>query len=179
MSGAPTDQEALEAGPAAFAVVFDRHAVPIFRYAAHRVGRTQAEDVLAETFARAFAARRRAFTTDGSLRAWLYAIARNLIADEQRRQARAARARERLQAQEAVQAAPETGVAADPELKRVLERLREEEREALLLLAWGELSYEEIAVVTGVAVGTVRSRLNRARGRVRAALSAEAWEVAS
>jgi RNA polymerase sigma-70 factor (ECF subfamily) len=47
------------------------------------------------------------------------------------------------------------------------------------LLAWGELSYAEIAVVTGVAIGTVRSRLNRARRRVRAVLDASASEVAS
>ena len=50
--------------------------------------------------------------------------------------------------------------------------------EALLLLAWGELSYAEIAVVTGDPIGTVRSRLNRARSRLRALLDASASEVA-
>jgi RNA polymerase sigma factor (sigma-70 family) len=180
MDDASTDQallHAVESDPAAFAHVFDRHAKAIFRYAAHRVGRSLAEDVLAETFTRAFAARHRAYTTNGSLRAWLYAIARNLIADELRRRARFNRAEDRLKARPAPPE-PEPGVGTDPELLHALRELREEEREALLLLAWGELSYGEIAVVTGVAIGTVRSRLNRARSRVRAALNEATWEVA-
>ncbi|HEY6761352.1 MAG TPA: sigma-70 region 4 domain-containing protein, partial [Baekduia sp.] len=49
--------------------------------------------------------------------------------------------------------------------------LRPEEREALLLHAWGELSYEEIAAATGARVGTVRSRLHRARARLREELA--------
>jgi RNA polymerase sigma factor (sigma-70 family) len=164
--------------PADFGAEFDRHAPAIYRFAAHRLGRGPAEDVLAETFTRAFAARHRAYTTEGSLRAWLYAIASNLIADELRRRERASAAHERLRSQTAAQFAPEAGVATDPELLAALESLREEEREALLLLAWGELSYAEIAVVTGVAIGTVRSRLNRARSHLRAVLDASASEVA-
>jgi RNA polymerase sigma factor (sigma-70 family) len=156
----------------AFAELFDRHARAVYRFAAHRVGATAAEDILSETFARAYASRRRAHVVDGSLRAWLYAIARNLIADELRRQDRSSRAHARVDAP--VEAdGPEVGIAADPELLAAVESLREEEREALLLLAWGELSYAEIAAVTGVAIGTVRSRLNRARAHVRAALESE------
>jgi DNA-binding CsgD family transcriptional regulator len=52
--------------------------------------------------------------------------------------------------------------------------LREQEREVLLLFAWGELSYAEIAVVTGDPIGTVRSRLSRARSHLRAVLDASA-----
>jgi len=55
----------------------------------------------------------------------------------------------------------------DPDLAAALASLRDEEREALLLLAWAELSYEEIATATGVAIGTVRSRLSRARAKPR------------
>ena len=61
----------------------------------------------------------------------------------------------------------------DPELARALAALRSEEREVLALYAWAELSYEEIATVTGVAVGTVRSRLARARARLAAELAPE------
>jgi RNA polymerase sigma-70 factor (ECF subfamily) len=167
--------------PAEFGAVFDRHAPAIFRFAAHRLGREAAEDVLADTFTRAFAARDRAYMVDGSLRAWLYKIASNLIADELRRRERSASAHERLRAhvRPGAQFAFYEGVATtDPELLAALESLRDEERDALLLLAWGELSYAEIAVVTGVPIGTVRSRLSRARAHVRAALDASASEVA-
>ena len=61
----------------------------------------------------------------------------------------------------------------DPQLALALAALRAEEREVLLLYAWAELSYEEIATVTGVAVGTVRSRLARARARLAAELAPE------
>jgi RNA polymerase sigma factor (sigma-70 family) len=161
----------------AFVAVFERHAAPIYRFAAHRLGAVAAEDVLAETFARAFASRHGAYTTEGSLRAWLHAIARNLIADELRRRSRSARAHARMQPR-SVEQEPEVGIATDPVLLSAVDGLREEEREALLLLAWGELSYAEIAVVTGVAIGTVRSRLSRARRKVRAVLDASASEVA-
>jgi RNA polymerase sigma factor (sigma-70 family) len=177
----PADDALLDAARtdrAAFAAVFDRHAPAIYRFAAHRVGRGLAEDVLAETFTRAFAALHRAYTTDGSLRAWLYAIASNLIADELRRRERRAAAEERLRGRVETQFAQDMGVVTDPELLAALERLRDEEREVLLLFAWGELSYAEISVVTGVAIGTVRSRLNRARSRLRAVLDANASEVA-
>jgi RNA polymerase sigma factor (sigma-70 family) len=163
---------------AAFGALFDRHAPAIYRFAAHRVGHGSAEDVLAETFTRAFAARQRAYTVEGSLRAWLYAIASNLIADELRRRERSSAAKERLRSLSTPRFAPDAGVATDPELLRALEGLREEERETLLLLAWGELSYAEIALVTGVAIGTVRSRLNRARSHLRAVLDGSASEVA-
>jgi DNA-directed RNA polymerase specialized sigma24 family protein len=79
--------------PAEFGALFDRHAPAIFRFAAHRLGRQASEDVLAETFTRAFAARHRAYTVDGSLRARLYKIASNLIADELRQRERAPGAR--------------------------------------------------------------------------------------
>jgi RNA polymerase sigma-70 factor (ECF subfamily) len=64
----------------------------------------------------------------------------------------------------------------DPALAAALGALREEEREAVLLLAWGELSYEEIARVTRTRPGTVRSRLNRARARLQAALAPDILE---
>jgi RNA polymerase sigma-70 factor (ECF subfamily) len=64
----------------------------------------------------------------------------------------------------------------DPALAAALDALRPEEREAVLLLAWGELSYEEIARVTGVRPGTVRSRLNRARARLQEALTSDVLE---
>jgi len=54
-----------------------------------------------------------------------------------------------------------------------LEQLDDYDREALLLYAWGELKYQEIADVLGIPVGTVRSRLNRARRKLRQALESD------
>lgn len=178
MDPTPTDDDLLLAAqrdPDAFGAIFDRHFDALFRFAAHRIGRQAAEDVAAETFVRALGAVRRAHTTDGSLRAWLYAIAGNLIRDDLRSRARAGRVDDRLRNQ--VRTAPQVarpgmdvGDGPDPELLEAVRALRIEEQEVLLLHAWAELSYEEIAVATGVAVGTVRSRLSRARVQLRAAL---------
>ena len=62
--------------------------------------------------------------------------------------------------------------AAGPALALALATLRSDERDVLLLFAWAELTYAEIAEALGVPVGTVRSRLSRARARFRELLSA-------
>jgi RNA polymerase sigma factor (sigma-70 family) len=154
--------------PAAFRALFDAHFSAVHRYVAHRLGDAcAAEDLAAETFLRAFRGRARFRPEhDGSARAWLFAIATNLLRDDARgrRRRRAALAR---YADGTVAAATEAGFEApDAELAAALAALRPDEREALLLFAWAELSYEEIAAATGVAVGTVRSRLARARAHL-------------
>jgi RNA polymerase sigma factor (sigma-70 family) len=96
----------------------------------------------------------------------LFAIATNLLRDEARgrRRRRAALAR---YANGTVATSIEIGFEApDPELTAALAGLRPVERETLLLFAWAEHSYEEIATATSVAVGTVRSRLARARAHL-------------
>jgi DNA-directed RNA polymerase specialized sigma24 family protein len=67
--------------------------------------------------------------------------------------------------------APEIRALA-PEVLRELRRLPDHERDTLLLVVWGELSYEEAARGLGVPIGTVRSRIARARARLARALSA-------
>ena len=61
--------------------------------------------------------------------------------------------------------------AAAPALAAALAALSRADREALLLFAWADLSYEEIAAAVGIPVGTVRSRINRARRQVRERLA--------
>ena len=159
--------------PSLFAVLFDRHAGVVFRFLIRRVGRDTADELLAETFRIAFEKRS---TFDGQqphARPWLYGIATNLVAKHRRTEARRLRATARL-----VAAVPDEpvadAIAAAVDARQVwpavvagIADLPGGERDALLLYVWEELSYDDIAVALGIPVGTVRSRLNRARSRLR------------
>ncbi len=152
-----------------FHALFDAQYAPVYRYLAHRLGDpAAAEDLAAETFLRAYAAR--ASFRPGSPRAWLFTIATNLLRDHARGRGRGEAALAAL-AGRAVPAAEPEFELPDPDLALALGALRAEEREALLLYAWADLSYDEIATATGVAVGTVRSRLARARAHLTAELA--------
>jgi RNA polymerase sigma factor (sigma-70 family) len=157
----------------AFRDIFERHHVEIRRYVRRRIADADvAEDLAAETFARAFAARA-AFVDQGyGIRPWLFQIATNLLRDEVRASARRRTLGQRLRGERPPAVILPAG--ADPELGSALATLRRDELDALLLFAWAELSYEEIATAVGVPVGTVRSRLSRARARLRAELDSEA-----
>jgi RNA polymerase sigma factor (sigma-70 family) len=168
------------ADPERFAVLFDRHAPLIHRYAGRRAGPQAADDVVAETFLAAF--RRRASYDLGyrDARPWLYGIATNLISQHRRDEVRQVRIR-----QAAVPEPDHPGhadrVVADVTagamrglLAAALAGLSAGDRDVLLLIAWEQLTYDETAHALGIPVGTVRSRLNRARGVVRAALASTA-----
>jgi RNA polymerase sigma factor (sigma-70 family) len=154
--------------PAAFRALFDAQFAAVHRYLAHRLGDAgAAEDLAAETFLRAYQARSRFCSAHaGSARAWLFAIATNLLRDDARGRGRRDAAVARLAGRATAPAAELDFEDRDPQLAIAVAGLRAEEREALLLFAWAELSYEEIAATMGVAVGTVRSRLARARARL-------------
>ncbi|MFE0470067.1 RNA polymerase sigma factor [Streptomyces sp. NPDC058947] len=166
--------------PEAFAELFDRHADAVHRYAARRLGAEAAEDVMAETFTTAFRLRFRYDTALAGARPWLFGIATNLIGRHRRAEARRLKALGRLpssapddQAEEMLAdrvAARVTAQAVGRELARALARLPARHRDVLLLVAWADLNYEEAARALGVPVGTVRSRLHRARSKVREAL---------
>jgi RNA polymerase sigma factor (sigma-70 family) len=149
--------------PADFRALFEARFSDVHRYLAHRLGDAgAAEDLAAETFLRAYRARGR--FRAGNARAWLFTIATNLLRDEARGRGAREAALARVPGERA--AAPPDFELPDPELAAALATLRPEEREALLLYAWADLSYEEIARATGVAIGTVRSRLARARAQL-------------
>jgi RNA polymerase sigma-70 factor, ECF subfamily len=133
------------------------------------------EDVAQETFLRVYKAIAD-FDPRGpaTLRAWILCIARRLCQD------RARRVSLKIEVPDDGADAPDPG--ADPEtviqLNRMQERLQRalaalpvEQRAVLVLREWDDLEYEEIAAVEGVPVGTVRSRLARAREALRAALA--------
>jgi RNA polymerase sigma-70 factor (ECF subfamily) len=153
----------------AFVAVFDRHYAAVHGYASRRAGPDLADEVAAETFARAFDRRATYDLAYPDARPWLLAIASNLLRRHWRSERRRLEAWARAQAGRPVTEAVPDGVAA--ELVAALDALPTADREALLLYAWGELSYEEIAQALGCPVGTVRSRISRARGRLRATLN--------
>jgi RNA polymerase sigma factor (sigma-70 family) len=161
--------------PEAFAGLFDRHANAIHRYAARRLGAEVADDVMAETFAVAFQRRDRFDLRHADATPWLYGIATNLIRGLRRTEARRWRALARQVP--AVAAEPEadriaarvSAQARRSELAGALARLPARQRDVLLLYAWAELDYEGIATALAIPVGTVRSRLSRARQALREA----------
>lgn len=151
--------------PAAFDVLFVRHHIAIRRYLHARTRQAAvAEDLTAETFVRAFAARARFRDQGHGVRAWLFQIAINVLRDEMRAEGRRADKHGRLPT--ASDAAPPS-LPTDPELTAQLRELPHPQLEVLLLYAWADLSYDEIALALGIRVGTVRSRLHRARGQLR------------
>lgn len=137
-----------------------------------------ADDLASGTFTVAFE-RRGSFRADAhSARPWLLGIASNLMRNQWRTEQRAMAVLSRLSSD--VAAVTHRELDADAEtlggevLAKVLGELDHGQRDALLLYAWEGLSYEEIAAALEVAVGTVRSRLARARERMRIALAVPA-----
>ena len=161
-----TDADAIRASlgePEMFAVLFDRHFDAVHAYAQRRVGPTLADEIAAEAFTRAFDRRGRYDLARVDARPWLLGIAANLLRRHWRSEKR------RLDAYARSTGRPESRlpepVAAD--LAAALRALPRREREPLLLFAWADLGYEEIAIALGIPVGTVRSRISRARARLR------------
>ena len=150
----------------AFEELFERQFESVYGYLARRVGPELGRDLASETFTRAFAARKRYDPARGAARAWLFGIANNLVRRHYRDEERRLRAFARLDI-------PRDAAPPELTLADALATLAQEERDVLLLFAWADLSYAEIATALEVPVGTVRSRLNRARAHVRAALERE------
>lgn len=160
--------------PERFAEIFDRHARAIFRFLGRRIGPDDADDVLGDVFLAAFEHRSRYDAAYDTALPWLYGIAANLLGKHYRQQSSELRMLERVTGPDSLDDATEAVAAsldtrADlRELGKILGDLPAGERDALLLFAWEDLTYGEIAGALGVPVGTVRSRLNRVRQRLRA-----------
>ena len=179
--GAETDAAVMRrsvADPTAFAVLYDRHAAALYRFVARRIGRELAEDVVAETFLTAFRRRDRYRHDYDNAAPWLFGIAVNEIRHHRRVENRMFRALaaapvDPLGFPEAERADERLAAAgAGRTLAAALQRLPRDQREVVLLAAWGELSSEEIARALQIRPATVRTRLYRARRRLRAALPA-------
>ncbi len=175
----PTDAELMQrslSDSAQFASIFERHFSTIYRYIYRRIGAPLADDLAAQTFTEAFARRERYDTAWPEALPWLYGIASNLLRRHRRSEQRQLKAFARMGTDP---------IAADdlspllerldaevrgPKLADALARLSARDRDVLLLYAWADLSYREIGHALDIPVGTVRSRLNRARRKMRQGL---------
>jgi RNA polymerase sigma factor (sigma-70 family) len=173
---APTDAELIDESfrdPDAFATLFDRHFALVFAYCVRRAGSSPSEDLAGEVFCRAFASRKRYDLARADAAPWLVGIAAHVVVDHLRTAARQSAAHERAVPHEHDTADLDsvvTALDARRDLANMsdrLARLPAEEVETLLLYVWEELTYEQIAVALAIPVGTVRSRLNRVRRRLR------------
>jgi RNA polymerase sigma factor (sigma-70 family) len=165
--------------PETFAELYDRYAASIHRYVTRRLGDGAAADVVAETFLAAFRMRRRYDLSRSDARPWLYGIAANMIGKHRRAEVRMLRALARAGTGPAAEGHADrvdsrvSAACAQRALAAALAGLAAGDREVLLLIAWADLSYEEAAVALEIPVGTVRSRLNRARRKTREALGGQ------
>jgi RNA polymerase sigma-70 factor (ECF subfamily) len=143
------------------------HVTALYRVAYRLIGDAHAaEDVVQDTFRSAWTSRE-LFDSSRSERAWLMAILRRRVADHWRR-------RERREASAPADMPHPATAGTDPffdelsgAMQRALARLPDELRETLLLVVVGELTHQEAADLQGVPLGTVLSRVSRARGRLR------------
>jgi RNA polymerase sigma factor (sigma-70 family) len=187
--GQPDDDElwsAVSRGDAeAYGVLFERHGRSVYNYCFRRTGDwARAEDLTSVVFLECWRRREVSLEQDKVL-PWLLGIATNVCRNQQRSLARHRAALRRLPPAES------TSEFADDLLERledkrrmrevlsVVSRLPRREQDALALCIWAGLSYEEAAAALRIPVGTVRSRLARARRRLRRELAEERAEDAS
>jgi RNA polymerase sigma-70 factor (ECF subfamily) len=139
-------------------------AIPYVRAFARTLcgARAPADDLAQETLTKAWAARA-SFQPGTNLKAWLFMIARNQFYSEKRRSWRSVAWDDELADIRLVAPAGQGFHVDLADLKRALTKITPEQREALILVGAGGLSYEEAAKVCGCAIGTVKSRVARAR----------------
>lgn len=147
--------------------IWARHSGPVFAYAARRVGRDRAEDVVADTFVVAWRHRESRPRRDLP---WLLAVARRVIGERYRAEERW----QRLQARAALHDSPSdpADVTQAVAAWEVLSGLDADEREVLLLSAWEGLSSREAAAVLGTSPTAYRMRLARSRRHLRRSMVA-------
>lgn len=161
--------------PEVFAALFDRYAGTLYRYVVRRLGPEAADDLVGETFLIAFSRRSSYRLEHLDARPWLFGIITKLISRHRRTEAARYRALRRSPVETEVECPADrvvtgvTAMAARARLAPALAALPARDRDVLLLIAWGDLSYAEAAQALDIPIGTVRSRLNRARRKIRTA----------
>jgi RNA polymerase sigma-70 factor (ECF subfamily) len=157
----------------AFALLFQRHAKAIYNYCFRRVGSwAVAEDMVSIVFMEAWRRRDKALPPDKVL-PWLYGIATNVARNQRRSERRFSAALSRVpdpQLEPNFAELADVRLDDERQMKEVLaliSQLPRREQDVFVLCAWSELSYEDAALALAIPVGTVRSRLSRARKRLR------------
>jgi RNA polymerase sigma-70 factor (ECF subfamily) len=160
------------------------YAPALFGYIARRLGRGLAEDLTAQVFVEALESWPRFDPARGTPKTWLFAIATNLIRTHLRREQRAlelyARSGVDPIAEDPMRAAEARVLAEDewPRVAAALAELAPMDRDVLLLHCWADLDYHDIALALGLPVGTVSSKMNRVRRKLRKRLGGEPSEGA-
>src|SRR5216684_3775023 len=162
-NGRPVSSNLVDAG--VFSVAFEEHFQSVHRFLARRVGTILADDLAAETFATAFSRRTSFDSSRGSAKGWFFGIATNVLRNhwrvEQRLFALDARpGRDRTTGAYEVTDALAGTWELGPQVAKALGELTQDHRDVLLLHAWADLTYEEIAFALELPMGTVRSRLS-------------------
>jgi RNA polymerase sigma factor (sigma-70 family) len=139
-----------------------------------------ADDLVQDTLERA-CSKWRLWLAGTDLRAWLFTLMHNLFVNQVRRAVRQGALATLVDVEDVAHQllAPQAALDCSLDLQRCLMRLPEEQRAVLLLVSLEDLSYEEVAKVTGVPIGTVMSRLSRARSRLRQLMDGAADPLAS
>lgn len=165
--------QAASGSEAAFGALFERHSGAVYNYCFRRTGHwPTAEDLTAATFLEAWRRRDEIRLSGDSLRPWLLGVATNLMRNHRRSVRRRDAALRRVRTEVAIEGvADDVAARVDDEhtMRRLLDLISSmsiREREVISLVLWSGLSYEEAAVALDVAVGTVKSRLSRARRRL-------------
>lgn len=154
--------------PDAFAELYRRHGRTIYNYLFRRLGDwSDAEDLTASVFLVAFSRRHEVAVAEGKVVAWLFGIATHLANNRRRSRRRHEHVLHRVAAASTSRADDACARAeARDQMRLILERTRalpKEQQDVLALCLWSGLSYEDAAFALAVPVGTVRSRLARAR----------------
>ncbi|MFV2116962.1 RNA polymerase sigma factor [Streptomyces sp. Act-28] len=170
----PLNERVRSGDRAAFAEIFDEHARVVYAHAVRTTGdQALAEDVMSLTFLEAWRLRDKLRDEVRSVRAWLLGIATNVMRNTSRSARRHREAMSRLPPPEALPDFSDEVVGQMVDVQRLaaaaraLQRLKRTEREVFALVVWSDLGYAAAAEALGIPVGTVRSRLSRAREKLR------------
>jgi RNA polymerase sigma factor (sigma-70 family) len=153
----------------AFSELYERHARTIYNYLFRRLADwSEAEDLTAVVFLEAFRRRSEVVVVEGKLLPWLYGIATNVLRNRRRALWRHRQLVAQLASQPGTEGMPDVVARSEAaeQMRSVLKRvakLPRQQRDVIALCVWSGLSYEEAAAALGVPIGTVRSRLSRAR----------------